>query len=223
MTTAMISCKGRREERRRTLFQVPVGRYKTIRGVGIIEAECESPLPEVTRWGVYRAARMAREDGAGLLLLGDGLDLADSFESFLKRAIAHGMSTTFCVTQNALYPDDFERGVRHRAHKSRRGILGRFVRLPMGRVQGRVGPYELEALYLPPVVVEAILEGGEDFVRPLSPDTGGFDLWFRDNVHRFGLYAAYPNPVQRRVLDGTHKSDSYELETYFEEDNGTPV
>lgn len=186
---------------------------------------------EDNRYKAYHLANRAYALDWGLLFLEDDIDVAPTFSEFLRRAVAHNRLTTFSLLRNSLYPQGYESRRRFMAAKDPRGYLGELVRLPDAPVQARRGFHGSQAVYLPPEMVQALVEAREDFVDddesryPPGTVRHGFDFWVKDNVHRFGgLYAAHPNPVQHRSPPstfggkGVFQSDSYGLDTYFEGD-----
>lgn len=230
MYVGIITCDERRVELDSTLAQLEaVG----IQPDAVLGGPCLGQV-EDNRWKAFKLAVHAyysEPEPQGLLFLEDDIDIDPLFPEFLKRAESHDLVTTFCVMRNSLYPDDFERGAKFKAAKSRRGVQGRLVRLEQPRVEARRGFHGSQALYLPPRAVWAILEDDREFVDAdggrYAPGTirHGFDFWLKDHARELGgIYAAWPNPVQHRSPPSTYggtgvfKSDSYGLETYFQEE-----
>lgn len=226
----LITCDERGVELDSTLAQLAaVG----IEPDAVLGGPCKG-LVEDNRWKAFKLAVQAyysQPEPQGLLFLEDDIDIAPTFPEFLKRAVSHDLLTTFCVMRPSLYPDGFERGAKYRAAKSRRGVQGRLVKLHEARSEARRGFHGSQALYLPPRAVAALLEDDRAFVDadggayPAGTVEHGFDFWLKDHARELGgIYAAWPNPVQHRSPPSTYggkgvfKSDSYELETYFQEE-----
>jgi hypothetical protein len=226
-TVGIITCDGREQEYRNTLSQlVALGAPPDITMSGPCYGRVED-----NRYKAFKMAVYAKGQGSGLLFLEDDIDLAPTLPDFLQRAVAHERLTTFCVMRDSLYPDNFERRMKFMSASAERGVQGGLIELPLERVQARRGFHGTQAVYLPPVVLETILESPDEFVGPdgQRADFGsirhGLDFWLKDNAHHFGgMWAAYPNPVQHRSAPSTYggtgifTSSSYGLAAYFEED-----
>ena len=187
----MITCFERKGELAKTLPQLDrVGLYPD---VTLMSPCAAGGSVEDNRYKAYHLAKMAVEaDDDGLLFLEDDIDVADTLPGFVRRARSHGLLTTFCVMRNSLYPEGFESKMRFAAAKSKRGVQGKIVELPLGPAQARRGFHGSQALWLPRPVLEAVLEARESFVDADGErcERGtiehGFDFWVKDNAHRFG-------------------------------------
>lgn len=219
-TPVMISCRQRVEEREDTLAQLAkAGIVPTV-----IHMACDPPSIEANRYGAFVAAEMAAANGDGLLFLEDDIDIDPKFPEFIQTAINADVVTTFCVMRDRLYPEGYEAGQQSRV-KQLGAARAELVELPLHTLQVRRGFHGSQAIYVPPRVVDLILNrDGLDFVdfvqvesmwvgRQKAPGgiDHGFDFWLKEHAHEFGgIYAAYPNPVQHRcrapsVFGGTGK------------------